>query len=156
MEFQFDKFLLAVLIGFVIVLIFFVVLSLFPPLQQGARVAQSGVYWRGIARPFHVLSHENVGNSTIALVIQNSEPERLVLTGLSIAGFNSTVPGLPIEFFAGEKAQIRVTGGNLECSPGLAYSISSRDISFNYTESEGLDKVQGYDGYAKDLVGICQ
>ncbi|MFA5105998.1 MAG: hypothetical protein WC506_03495 [Candidatus Micrarchaeia archaeon] len=156
MAFQLDKFLLAILIGFVIVLVFFVLLSLFPPLQQGARITQSSVYWRGIARPFHVLSHENAGNGTLSLVIQNSEPERLTLTGLRVAGFNSTSPALPIDLFAGEKTQIVMHGGYLACAPGLAYSISSREITFSYIESDGLDKVQGFDGYSKDLVGLCQ
>ncbi len=150
------EYLVLLAVVLIIALVSIALLGFFPGLTGDAKLTQSDSYWRGQARPFQILEHTNSGNTTLTVVIQNSESDKMTLTNLTVGGTTTSSPAFPVAFGGGEKKTLTLTlTGSLGCVSGSTYEISGSNITFSYTTANGLVKTQGTGASTKSLAGKC-
>ncbi|MFH1095255.1 MAG: hypothetical protein V1728_03485 [Candidatus Micrarchaeota archaeon] len=161
-----SKAIIVILVAIVAVLILIPVLLIggmvgiallgFVPMSSvNSQISESTSYWQS-ARPFSVLDESrSSGSGDLTLVLQNSEPEQLQLTRISIgaAGVSGStdLPNTQKFFSGGEKKAIQVPLSS-GCTSGNVYEYY---VNFTYSNADGTNADQKQYG-AEPLAVTCR
>lgn len=141
------EYLILLAVVLIIAIVGIALLGGFTGFGGDARLAESKQYW-GQARPFGITEFSQQ-QGTMYLRIQNTEPERLVITNVSI-GNASWADSNGITFNGGANKNLSVAG--LRVCNSTSYDTFEYNVTFTYTTSSITGSVQRG---TKPLSGKC-
>ncbi|PIT84740.1 hypothetical protein COU37_01600 [Candidatus Micrarchaeota archaeon CG10_big_fil_rev_8_21_14_0_10_45_29] len=142
------EYLVLLAIILVVALIGIVILGGFAEGGGNAMETSSKAYWSGSAIPFGIEQWAQI-NDTLYITLVNKRPERYILRSISLSG---DVKTLGVGWTVGPNARKNISISGLTQCDRAAYDYFSYDMIFNYTTTNGVDRLQIG---AKPLEGSC-
>ncbi|MCX8163694.1 MAG: hypothetical protein N3D10_04055 [Candidatus Micrarchaeota archaeon] len=144
-----SEYLILLAVVLIIGIIAIALLGGFSDIGSGARETESRQYWKGVVRPFTIQDWAQRG-TTFSLTIKNMEPERLIITNITI-GNVSYAPSGGISIAGGSTKLISISG--FQACNETSYDYFEYPITIIYSSSEISGRIQKGE---KPLVGPCQ
>ena len=142
------EYLILLAVVLIVGLVAVTLLGGFSDIAPSSRETEGAQYWKGIARPFSIQEWAQ-HNSTLTLTIKNMEPDKLVITNITI-GNVSYVPTGGISFGGGATKTISISG--LPACDATTYDFYDYDVVIIYSTLNIQGKVQKGE---KKLSGPC-
>jgi hypothetical protein len=142
------EYLILLAVVLIVGLVAMTLLGGFSGFGSTSRESEGAQYWKGFARPFSIQEWAQ-HNSTLTLTIKNMEPDKLIITNITI-GNVSYVPSGGISFGGGASKTISISG--LPACDANTYDYYDYDVVIIYSSFNIQGKVQKGE---KKLSGPC-